>query len=547
MSLLDWIVTNSIENPAVPISSEEVLKVIGSSIESGSGVQLTPQKVLGHTPVWRVVNTITGDVAKLPLKILRSDGAGGWNPAKDHKGYRLIRRRPNPFMPAFRFKRTVTFHAIFRGNGYVAVLRDNAHRPWRLLILPPTPATYPVVVDGEPWFVTTINGEQRKLRGDDVIHIPGLSFDGLEGLDVFTVMTDAFGLEVAQHKHAETFFRKGTQTVGFLTAPRRLSEPELIDLRSNWTKMQAGLENMHNVGVLHGGMDFKSLGIDPAKAQLMQSREFGLTEVANIFCAPPHKAGSSARTSYNSLEMENTDYLQTTLDTWLVTWEEECFEKLLSDDEKENEEYAVEFNRDAILRVDYATRMAGMARMKEIGVLNSNQICAWENLPSQGAAGDRRYIPANWMPIGPDGLPVTAAPAAQATAASPTSQTTAAHRAMILDRAQQLLRFECRAIQRAAEKEKNFLDWMDGFYAQHQRKIEEALRPAIAALYSLAGRGGADLAAHQVAAVHCEMARAELLELTDSTSQAELPAAVVKLLDGWRFHADGLTDWIMNH
>jgi len=486
------------------------------------------------------------------LKILRSDGAGGWKPAKDHPGYRLIRRRPNPFMPAFRFKRTVMFHAIFRGNGYAAVLRDNAHRPSRLLILPPTPATYPVVVDGELWYVTSINGQQHKLRGEDVIHIPGLSFDGLEGLDVFTVMADAFGLEVAQHKHAETFFKKGTQTVGFLTAPKRLGDEELDDLRSNWAKMQAGLENMHNVGVLHGGMDFKSLGIDPQKAQLMQSREFGLTEVANIFCAPPHKAGSSARTSYNSLEMENTDYLQTTLDTWLVTWEEECFEKLLSDDEKENEEYAVEFNRDAILRVDYATRMAGMARMKEIGVLNSNQICAWENLPSQGAAGNRRYIPANWMPIGDDGLPV-AAPNSQAVASARSDQAAAtAHRAMILDRAEQLLRFEIRSVDRAAEKERNFLAWMDGFYALHQPKLQAALAPAIAAWYSHCGRGGADLTAHQAAERHCRASRRELLDLTDSITQAELPAAVRRTVQpfdggGWEGRANELVDWIMNH
>lgn len=548
MPFIDFLVRNSMENPAVPISSPEVMKVLGGSIDSGSGVDVNERSVLGISAVWRLINTITSDIAKLPLDVLRRK-EGGKVRATDHPAYFLLRRKPNPWTIPFRFKKTLFLHAIFRGNGYSGIFRDNGGRPRGLTHLPPTPITYPVKESGQLWYVTIIDGRQHRIPAEDVIHIPGLAFDGFEGLDVLTVLANVFGLEIAQHAHAEDFFAHGTQSAGFLTAPKRLGPEEVKDLRQNWAKMQTGMGKMHNVAVLHGELGFTALGIDPIKAQLLQSRELGLVEIANVFCAPPHKAGHPARTSYNSLEMENADYLSTTLDPWLRTGEEEFSDKLLTEDEKRADEISIEFNRNAILRVAYAERIAGYAKLKETGNMNANQIAARENLPSQGLKGEQFYIPANWAMVGPDGAPILPRrPEGEgATNESPTGEVVAAHRSLIADRVEQLIRFEIRNVHRAAEKEQNFLVWMDGFYRQHQAKLQEAIEPAVNAFYAVGHRTGASFTAFTAARVYTEQSRRDLLAVADTATQATLADEVRRVTEQWIQRAEQLAGWVVEN
>lgn len=549
LGVLDHIVRNSIENPAVPISSSEVLKIIGGDYESGTGITVNANKALGHTPIWKAINTLSSDVAKIPCRVLKRTENNGKEPLTSHAAHRLIRYRPNKSLTAFRWMKTMMVHALLRGNGYTGIRRRGNMRgaqPVGLVLLPPTPGTVPVIVDGELWFVTEIDGQQTRIRGEDVLHFPGLSYDGLEGLDVLDVMADAFGLEIAEHKHAERFFKRGTQTVGFLTAPKRLSDKELSDLRANWSTMLTGIENMHCVGVLHGGMDFKPLSIEPEKAQLLQSREFGLIEVANVFGMPPHKVGHPGRTSYNSLEQENQDYLAATLDPWLVMIEQEENEKLLSESEKKSGDVLIEFNRDAVLRTSLLDRVMGYRTMREIGVITGNQIAARENLPTFGDAGEQRYVPSNWVQIGSDGTP--AAPAtSQAAAGQITPQIRAAHVAAIADRLGHVAKYEQRQVALASKREKNFIEWFQRFYREHQNKLEEALLPAVVAFYSITGRVGPELTTRIAVRNYIADSIRLLLAVCDAVSQVDLPDAVSAELSKWTPRAEQTAAWICDN
>lgn len=538
MPLLDTILA-SIENPAVPISSAEVLDVLGVGSESASGVEINTRGLLGLTAVWRGVNVLAGDVGKIPLEILRRQADGAKQRATDHPAYRLLRRRPSQAGTATKFKKTLVAHALLRGNGYAAIRRDAIRRaPVELMLLSPTPTTYPVVADGELWYVTEIDGEQMRLPAADVLHLAGLSWDGLEGLDVLTVLCDAFGLERAQQGHAARFFKHGTQAPGLLIMPGRMDEDEIQKVRDNWKEMTTSLERMHKPPVLWGGLEFKALGIDPQKAQLLQSREFGLVEIANVLGMPPHLLGHTARTSYNSLEMETASYLSGSLDPWLVALEEECGEKLLTDADRDAGLFA-EFNRKAILRTDTTSRIAAYAKLRETGVMSANQVAAAENLPSQGPQGDRYYVPGNWVPVGEEGV------GGQGSGVRDQAALLAAHRAALVERAEHLMAFERRNVERAAGREKNFLAWLDGFYSQHEAKLVEALLPAAGALYAGFGRGDPGLDVQLAARAHVERSRQQLLELTGRVQAAGLGAAVEQTVRDWQGRAEGLADWII--
>jgi len=525
------------ENPAVPISSAEVLKVIGGNIESGTGIDVTPDKALGLSPFWKGVDTLSSDVAKIPLEVLRREKDGGKTRMSDHPAHRILRKACNGMLP-FVWKKTCMVHAPMRGNSYTLILRENGIRggsPIGRVLLPPTPITFPVIADGEKWYVTSIKGEGHKFHAEDVLHFPGLSFDGLVGMDVLDVLADVFGLGLAEHGHAERFFKHGTQTAGFLTAPKALKEGELKDLRENWALMQTGL-NAHKIGVLHGGLDFKPLGVDPEKAQLLQSREFSLIEIANVLRMPPHKVGHPARTSYNSLEQENKDYLASSLDPWMVVIEQECEEKLLTEREKNEGQLLIEFNRAAFLSTALLDQVMSFRALREMGAMNANQVSARMNLPSQGDQGNQFYVPANWVPVGSNGQPVE--PQGQ------TAQVRDAHRAMIVDRLAHLLQYERRHVTDAAKRESNFLAWLDGFYSEHEGKARDALTPMVDAFYSTTGKVGGQLTAAVAARQYTEESKRLLVNLAGRAGRAEFPAMVADITKDWHQRAENLARWI---
>jgi len=525
---------NSIENPAVPISSAEVLKILGGSGQSDAGVEVTVERSLGLSAIWRGVNVLSSDVAKIPLQIQVRDEDTGSRPDKGHAAYRLVHEKPNDAMTAFLFWKTLMAHALVRGNGYAWIRRDWSGRPVGLLLLEPTPTTYPTLADGKLWYVTTIGGVQTRLEAEDVLHIRGLSWDGLEGHDVISVLANAIGLEAAQQTHAANFFAHGTQAPGVLTTPGRLDIDDVKLLRANWRKMQTSLDKMHDPAILYGGVEFTQLGIEPQKAQLLQSREYGLIEIANVLGLPPHKVGHPARTSYRSLEAENADHLATGLDPWLVTIEQECNEKLLSEADRAAGRFC-EYQRKAILRIGFAERVAGYATLKSIGQMTGNQIAAAENMPGQGPRGNRAYVPANWQPVGEDGLPVGGQGSGDRDQGSGDQ-----FAAAIADRLGQPIRFEARSVARAAEKERNFCAWLDGFYQEYQAKFREALGPILAAVASAAGGGDAGLEAIAAATRWCEDSRAELLALAERHTATTFAAAVAEAVTAWPARAERL-------
>ncbi len=369
------------ENPRFNLNDPLAWDSLGAQPAS-SGQRVNREIALTHSPWWRGVNLLATDVAKIHLHVLELKN-GVQTKATTHPAYFLLRRKPNDFQCAFTFRRQLTGHALSHGNGYAYILRRGNGDPVELLPLDPE-QTFPVRAAGVLHYVTKVDGEDRKIPAANVLHIKGFSYDGILGYSVIDKARESLGLGIGARKWQAIYFRNNGRPGVTLECPTSLTDKAKAELRESWERMHGGIENAHRTAILDRGLQAKAISFNPQDSAVIESREFDIREVANFLGLPPHKLGDKSRANYNTLEQENQDYLDESLDPLLVNWETEAWDKLLTEEEKADEQYEVLFARQAFVRANltdrgnyYRTALGGAPWMKP------NEVRAEEGLPPE--------------------------------------------------------------------------------------------------------------------------------------------------------------------
>lgn len=349
----------SLENPQIPLSEalsdDSIADAFMGGGRSSSGMRITNQSALTYAAFWRGVNLVSGDLAKMPLRLFRRGANDSRELAIDHPAYQLVRRRPNDYMTSFVFKQTMTAHVITQGNAYAYIIRNGDAEPIELLPLMPH-ETWPVRVNGVLWYTTKVGTEVSKIAASDMLHLKGLGYDGLCGYNVIAKARESLGGAMAVDRFASMFFKNGVRASGVLMYPGRMKENAVNQLRKDWDRLQTGLTNAHRLVILQDGVKYQQLTIAPEDAQMLQTRQHGPREVANWLGIPSHKLGDKEGQAYNSLEQENQSYLDEGVDPRAVVWEEELGEKLLTEEEKATDSHYFAFERKSLVRADMAAR-----------------------------------------------------------------------------------------------------------------------------------------------------------------------------------------------
>ena len=354
--------------------------------------QLRPADALAHPAIYRAVSLISADVAKVPIHLYEKMEDGSRRERNELPAAAILRSKAAPGISGYALRRTLTAHALLSGNGFAWIRRDGTGAPRALTILDPEATK---VVETLPRLKWQSHIEEKEIIVDDadVLHIQGLSWNGIAGESPLVLVREAIALELAVLRFAAGYFAKGYALSGFLRSPRALSPEEVARLRDEFKRRHSSAANAHDIAILSGGIEFQPAVADAQKTQLVESRDAGVRAIANIFGLPPHKLGDPTRTSYASIEAENIDYLQTTLDQWLVAWEAELNEKMLSASQKGR--FYFEHQRNAIVRTNLEQRVSAYAKLIEIGVLSPNEVREKENMDRR-ENGDAYYTPANW-------------------------------------------------------------------------------------------------------------------------------------------------------
>ena len=363
-----------------------------------SGKPVNETTAMQTTAVYACVRILSEAIASLPVHVYQYKDGGGKEMVIDHPLYQVLHDEPNPEMTSFVFRETLMSHLLIWGNAYAQIIRDGAGRVLGLYPLLPNKMDVQRDDKGEIYYVYSRSSDENpnfkeygdiKLQKEDVLHIPGLGFDGLIGYSPIAMAKNAVGMTLACEEYGASFFANGANPGGVLEHPGILKDPSKV--RDSWNAVYRGTSNAHKIAVLEEGMKYQQVGIPPEEAQFLETRKFQINEIARLYRIPPHMVGDLEKSSFSNIEQQSLEFVKYTLDPWVIRWEQSLQKALLLSGEKGK--YFIKLNVDGLMRGDYQSRMNGYSIGRQNGWLSANDIREMEDMnPIPDEDGGNLYL-----------------------------------------------------------------------------------------------------------------------------------------------------------
>lgn len=352
--------------------------------QTTSGKPVNERSAMQMTAVYSCVRILAEAIAGLPLHVLDEQDGKSRKKAVDHPLYSILHDEPNHEMTSFIFRETLMTHLLLWGNAYAQIIRNGRGEVLGLYPLMPNRMTVDRDEDGKLYYQYMTSNDEPKIGKSgtvtltpyDVLHIPGLGFDGLVGYSPIAMAKNAIGMAIATEEYGAKFFANGAAPGGVLEHPGVIRDPERV--RESWNATFGGSGNANKIAVLEEGMKYTPISVSPEQAQFLETRKFQIDEIARIFRIPPHMIGDLEKSSFSNIEQQSLEFVKYTLDPWVARWEQAMRKALLTPDEKKH--LSIHFNVDGLLRGDYESRMNGYATARQNGWMSANDIRDLENL-----------------------------------------------------------------------------------------------------------------------------------------------------------------------
>lgn len=277
----------SLENPNIPLSAAAIVQYLGGGKATLAGVDVTAGNAERHLAVWRAVNLTASTVAGLPLKVYKDSPSG----LRRELDAPLFTDPMYPEITWYEGLETAVRHMMLWGNAYLLKIKNEGGTAV-VRLLPILPESVSVYRDqpsrlnpSGKWF--KVQGIEDPLTSDEVLHLPWVSHDGIEGLSPISVARQAIGAAIAAEEVGAKMFDSGLLAGGILKAQGTLDDTQAEQVKQRWMEKVRGQVRAYEVAVLSEGFDFQPASIPPADAQWIEARKFGIEEAARIYGVPP--------------------------------------------------------------------------------------------------------------------------------------------------------------------------------------------------------------------------------------------------------------------
>ena len=541
----------------------QLLQRIPLSGMSSAGISVTENNALTFAAVYACVRVLAESVSALPLILYRRLPDGGRERATDHPLYGLLHDAPNPMMTSLELRETMQGHLALRGNAYAYIERAGGSVT---AIWPLRPDRMEIKRSGGSYLYLyrPASGGTVVYQPDEILHLKGLSPDGLVGYSPIKLAREAIGVGLAAQQYGAKLYANDARPGGILKTDQNLDEEAFQRLKRQWEAAHQGSGNAWRVAVLENGLEWQSVGMAPDDAQFLETRKFQVTEVARIFRIPPHMIGDLERATFSNIEQQSLEFVVHSLRPWLVRWEQAMAARLLTESERTT--LYIEHLVDGLLRGDVKSRYEAYSTAIQWGIMSPNEVRERENLnPRPG--GDVYLIPLNMVPSGERGEPGGPAPAAlppsgirSADLAGPEGRRKLqrAYRRVLTREWERVVKRErndvlAEARKRLAKRGVNDLvEWLKEFYAEHPTWTAEQVAAAYQSFAEAIGEAAASEAGadweyderltkwvgsylESAAASHSRGALAQLLEVISAAEAAgdDVLEALETRFDEW--------------
>lgn len=341
--------------------------------ELARSTQNSPTSAMGVAAVWACVNLLSRSIATLPAALYKRDKSGKFTVADEHPVHRLIAVAPNGILSPFEIFQLLLTHLLLKGNFYAEKVMFGG-KIQSLLPLEPDRMTPKMRPDGRlEYEYARPNAPVRVYQQSEVLHVRGLTLDGLNGMSVVGAARRAIEGSQATESYGSSMFKNGAKPSGVLEIDTELSEEAQKRLASQFDATYAGVDNAHKTMVLEAGLKWKPVTLNAEDTQFIESRKFARSEIAMFFGVPPHLIGDIDRgTSWGSgIEQQNRGFLIYTLRPYLSNIAQAIIRDLMP--EKDQGKFVVRFDTSDLERADFGPRQTGLEVMRRNGVINANE------------------------------------------------------------------------------------------------------------------------------------------------------------------------------
>lgn len=374
-----------------------LLRAFGS-VQTATGVTVTESSALRASTVFACTRILAETLASLPLNVFSRQADGAKQRADSHPNAFLLHDAPNPEMTSFEWRSFMMTSLALWGNSYNQIVMDRKQTIRE--IWPLRPDWMKVERDRTSGLILyryhRPEKTERIFDADEILHIRGLSLDGLVGLSPISQAREAIGLSLATEEYGARFFGNNARPGAVLEHPGGLSLKAKDNLLKSFEDVHKGLQGAHRLGILEEGMKLHEIGVPPKDAQFLELRKFQVEDIARMFRIPLHKIGNLDRATFNNIEHLGIEFVTDTVRPWAVCIEQAMNRALFGP--REGRRFFAEHNLEGLMRGDAKSRGEFYTTMVNNGSFTRNEVRAFENLnPLPGL--DEPLQPLNMVPV----------------------------------------------------------------------------------------------------------------------------------------------------
>src|SRR5215207_8886329 len=390
-----WGAPSSLENP----STDLTFALTDGFDAAVAGPVVNEQTAIRSTTVYRCVSLISGLIASIPLSVYERTDTGR-RTATGHRLYPLLHDVPNDLMGSFTWREQIAVDLLLGGNHYSVIERDNANRVVGFMPVLRHAVT-PFRAGGVTRYTLATSEGDLPVPQDDMLHVPGLGFDGLTGLSPIGIVGKApVGLDMALSEYQSRVHANGATPSGVFSVAQKISPEGFKRLRAQFTRDHTGLMNAGKPIIADEGTSWATMQMSPQDAQTLETRRFQVADICRLYGVPPHMVGETDKsTSWGSgIEQQSLGFLRYTLEPWLKRIEDELYRKLFFSNRPTAQNFYAEFDRDALLAMDSKAQAEAFSSGIQNGYYKPSEVRRWKNLPPAEGA-DQLLVNSTLVPI----------------------------------------------------------------------------------------------------------------------------------------------------